>query len=381
MSVPVQHLYIHVPFCKGFCAYCPFYKETYDPALTYAWINALKHEIKELVAAPPLHLHSIYMGGGTPSILEVSAFSKLSELIHEHSVVRPTAEWTVEANPESINATKVEAWAAAGVTRVSLGVQSLHANTLRRMNRLHDVQMVYQAIEILRRFSSLSFGIDLIAGFPELLERDWRSTLEMALALEPDHISVYECTLHACTPLYQNIVTGVLDEVQESSRDRALQISSEIICNAGYEHYETSNFCRPGKHCRHNMAVWRGEDYLGLGPSAASRIGLKRWTNQPDLAAYIESADSGVIPREIEHLSPVQDATERLMFAFRLRSPVKISSYLPKDDTIADKLRDHWEKTLASLDARGLVRRTGEKWLSTAKGQLWADHIAEALLP
>lgn len=381
MSPAIQHLYIHVPFCKGFCSYCPFYRERFSPASVKQWIAALEREMQMLSAVYPFALQTIYMGGGTPSVLTPENIARLSMALHANFPMRESLEWTIEANPESIDAAKVAAWHTAGATRVSLGVQSLENDTLQRMNRLHNEAMVQQAITILQTFPEISYGIDLIAGFPGVSDCAWQKTLEGVLAFCPAHISVYECTLHSHTALRMQISKGDISESSLETRNRALRVAAQRLKATGFKHYETSNFCQPGFRCQHNVAVWRGQDYVGLGPSASSRVGTKRWTSAPDLLAYVQAAPSGEFPRQTDDLTPEQDCTERCMFAFRLCDPVSLDEFMPVDPKLASRMRTHWESQLTALHKEGLVCKQKQGWCTTAKGKQMVDYIAESLLP
>ena len=381
MPIPVKHLYLHVPFCKGACTYCAFYKEPFAHETLQAWLPALEKEMQAEARKHPVAIETIYMGGGTPSLLEAEAFGMVRNSLQRHFGLTHIKEWSLEANPESVTPQKLDAWQQAGITRISLGVQSLQPEILRNMNRRHDVATIHRAIALIKGHPDWSLGIDLIAGYPGVSAGAWQATLDGVLAFEPDHLSVYECTLHAGSRLSRDIACDRKREMPPRERDRALRLVAKCATAAGYEQYEVSNYSKPGKRCQHNLAVWRGEDYLGLGPGAASRVGLHRWTNLPDVPAYIAAAARGTVARETDQRTPEQDATERIMFAFRLRDPVDLDSFMPADVRLARKIRQHWEEQLDRLQEAGLVRKQGQSWRTSAKGRQMVDHIAEALLP
>ncbi len=326
-------------------------------------------------------LQTIYVGGGTPSVLDGTAFAQLSAALNHYFSIPANVEWTMEANPESVSHPKVAAWYQAGVNRVSLGVQSLQNETLHRMQRLHDAATVTKAVAILKRFPAITYSMDVIAGYPGVREADWTSTVAGILDFSPALISLYECTLHPRTQLQREIAQGSEQEQASARRDQDLEVASKTITAAGYEHYEISNFCLPGKRCRHNTAVWHGEDYVGLGPSASSRVGQERWTNHEDLYAYIQGGETGHVPRETDTLSPTQNATERLIFAFRVSDPVNLTHYLPSQAGWALTLHAHWKQKLETLQQQGLVRMQNNNWYTTPKGRQFVDLIAETLLP
>ena len=380
MSIPVKHLYVHVPFCKGACTYCAFYKEPFAHETLQAWLPALEKEMQAEARKHPVAIETIYMGGGTPSLLEADEFGMVRDSLQRHFGLASVKEWSLEANPESVTPQKLDAWQRAGVTRISVGVQSLQPEILRNMNRRHDVATIHRAIALIKGGADWSLGIDLIAGYPGVSADAWQTTLDGVLSFEPDHLSVYECTLHAGSRLSRDIASGCKCETPPRARDHALRLVAKRAKTAGYEQYEVSNYCKPGKRCQHNLAVWHGEDYLGLGPGASSRVGLHRWTNLPDVAAYIDATSRGTVARETDQLNTEQDATERIMFAFRLRDPVDLKDYLPAESSLAAQLGAYWHEQLNTLADEGLVREKSGQWLTTAKGYRFADQIAEALL-
>lgn len=377
---PVKNLYLHVPFCAGDCSYCSFYKEPYVNAPIAQWLQALQIEIEQATKLYPFSINTIYMGGGTPSLLEPNVFLQIHDMLAQAFTLQNGTEWTVEANPESVSPEKCDAWRKAGVTRVSVGVQSFHEPTMQRMKRKHTPHRVAMAIDQIKAFHHFDLGLDLIAGFPDVPTSQWQESLAAAVALEPDHISVYECTIHPDCHLYQDIAQNNTQEASPELRDKALmQTETALVC-AGYDHYEVSNYCKPGKRCLHNLAVWKGEDYLGLGPGAASRIGTARWTNICDVARYIQSCNKQNVLRQIETLTPLQDAAERLMFAFRLNNPVQLTDYLPENADLANRLSREWNDALQIMANEQLVKETSAGWCTTPKGMQYTDLIAESLV-
>jgi oxygen-independent coproporphyrinogen III oxidase len=377
----IEHLYIHIPFCKSECSYCAFYKERFTPRIVDQWLKATAQEIQWIAARYDLLPKTIYIGGGSPSVLSIDQFNTLAQVITHAFDMRNCKEWTIEANPESIDAGKVRAWVDAGINRISIGAQSFEPEILKHMHRTHTPEMVEEAIARVRTHPDIALGLDIIAGFPGATEQSWLETLSRLVAIRPEHISVYECTMHPGTRLHREIENKSTKELSHTQRNRALRMAERFLEENGYEHYETSNFCLKGKRCLHNTAVWLGKDYVGIGPGASSRVGDMRWTNRPDLANYLKHTPDINAPREEDRLSPEQDATERLMFAFRLRDPVSLDDFSPHDAELARQLAQHWRTRLAELRQAKLVCHSNGYWRTSAKGRTVVDAIAEALLP
>ncbi|MBU1856095.1 MAG: radical SAM family heme chaperone HemW, partial [Verrucomicrobia bacterium] len=283
-------LYVHVPFCDGKCAYCAFYSVGYKPALADRYLNSLECE---LAASLPLAPETIYIGGGTPSVLSARQIDRLCRLLQTQVDTCRLVEWSVEINPGSVDAEKAAVLAAAGVNRVSLGAQSFDDRILKTLGRRHSAADTVKAVTILRAAGIANIGLDLIACVPGCARALWRKTLRQAVALAPKHVSVYALTNEEGTRLNRLLGQGsaalLSDEAQLAMLDLAetelIQAESGQAESgqaglglAGFERYEISNYARSGFKCRHNVACWRGEQYVGLGPAAASHVGLKRWT-------------------------------------------------------------------------------------------------------
>lgn len=372
-----MNLYVHIPFCSGRCAYCAFYSERYSSGRADTFLEALEQEIQGSEHRP-VGAETIYIGGGTPSTLSHAQWQKLIGMLHRHVDLSACREWTIEANPGTISPALAAAWREGGVTRVSLGAQSMCDATLARMGRRHNANDTDDTIALLRASGFWRIGLDLIAGLPGVSSTEWRQTLEKTLALAPDHASVYAWSLEPGSHLHRQWQRGQLQPPEDAGIETALDLADTMLSHAGYEHYEISNYANPGQRCKHNINIWRGADYIGFGPAAASRVGLQRWTSTPDLDAYCASA--GTPPREHETLTPATDATERLIFRFRLADPVALEDFAKRHGPAAAKLLPYWQEQLESLARDGLVTRETGGWRTTAHGTRLADTIAEALL-
>ena len=294
------HVYVHVPFCARRCSYCDFAIAVRSrvPGDDFASLVALEWARREVWAGwrEPGALATLYLGGGTPSRLGVEPLASLITRIAREGPLAPGAEVTLEANPEDVTAEAARAWRQAGIGRVSLGAQSFHPPTLAWMHRGHDPERIGAAVRILRAAGVDDLSLDLIYGVPDRLGRDWGADLDRALALEPDHLSLYGLTVETATPLGKWVARGAaLPPSDERAADEYL-VAHDRIRGAGYEHYEVSNAARPGHRSRHNLGYWRREPYLGLGPSAHSAAGGRRWWNIPEWERYRRTVAGGASP-------------------------------------------------------------------------------------
>ncbi len=377
------HLYIHIPFCTGKCTYCGFYSERFDAERADRFLLALEREMQAVnPSGPRAKLSTLYIGGGTPSLLSSAQWRQLCQMLHHSFDLTRLQEWTLEANPGTFSDEVLDAWRTNGITRVSLGAQSMCDRTLTRIRRRHRAAETVDSITRLQRAGIVQTGIDLIANLPGVSPPEWYDTLQTVIALAPAHVSVYDCSIEPGTPLEAQYRRGQFAPVGTTASLNALDTAVSLLGTAGFEHYEISNFARPGSHCRYNVAVWKGADYLGLGPAAASRIGYSRRTNHADLNAYFAAMwPDGRPPCEYEEVSPETDAIERLLFNFRLSDPFALDAFANRYGVPARRQLPYWEKQLAALAADGLIVMTEGCWHRTAKGIRLADVIAETLLP
>ncbi len=367
----ITGLYVHVPFCDGKCAYCAFYSVRYFPALADRYLDSLE---RELATALPLAPETIYIGGGTPSVFSVRQIDRLCRLLQTQVVSRRLVEWSVEINPGSVDAAKAAVLAAAGVNRVSLGAQSFDDRILKILGRRHSAADTVKAVTILRAAGIANIGLDLIACVPGCARALWRKTLRQAVALAPKHVSVYALTNEEGTRLSRAIgqKTAALlsDKAQLAMLDLAeTELLQAEFGQAGFGRYEISNYAQSGFECRHNVACWRGEQYVGLGPAAASHVGLKRWTNQADVSAYLAALEAGRNPpRDVEELTPALKRQERVIFGLRMAEGIA-----------ADRALEYTH-ALERLQADGLVDLRDGRWQLTAHGRNLADYVAVELM-
>ena len=370
------HLYIHVPFCDGKCHYCGFYSVMAEPRLTSLYHELPAEELaRELVAHPAsgrTPVHTVYMGGGTPALLGCDGLRRVAESLAKLLPLGAVEEWTVELNPASVAPDLLAALRQLGVNRLSIGVQSFNDDTLARVGRRHSVQTALRAVRLAQDAGFANTGIDLIAGLPGVDSDEWQATLDCAVSLQLTHLSVYALSLEPGTVLSRQAAGG-LTLPDDTAQLAALTQAEATLTQAGFVRYEISNYALPGFECRHNLGVWRGNDFLGLGPAAASRIGRRRWTNQEDLADYIESlAEDRDPPRSCETLSELDDALERTVFALRLNEGLDPFADADRFPILRDR-SDAWEQKLEGLARQGIAARGGKRWRLTSRGREVCD--------
>lgn len=295
-------IYIHIPFCKTRCIYCDFYSTTCSDK-TEAFVNALCHELKsrkEYLNDEPIE--TIYFGGGTPSQLSAAEFRKIFDAIEEHFGPITAREITLEANPDDLTEAYVQALRTLPFNRISMGVQTFNDKVLTLLKRRHNATQAIEAVKRCRAAGFNNISIDLIYGLPGETPESWSSDLEQAIALDVEHISAYHLIYEEDTVLYKLRQQHKVEEVDEESSVLFFEMLIDRLNAAGYEHYEISNFCKPGMYSRHNTSYWQGISYLGCGPSAHSFNGREREWNTPALEQYISETVIGNRPFDKEEL-------------------------------------------------------------------------------
>ena len=330
-------LYIHIPFCASRCIYCGFYSTTavasqdrYTDALCREMQMQKDYLLKALDATPHMELSTVYLGGGTPSQLSGENLEKLFDTIYnkvyqDQLPVSATAEVTIECNPDDITPQFASILSSLPVNRVSMGVQTFSDERLKFLRRRHSAREVDQAIGRLRQAGIGNISIDLMFGFPQETMADWQIDLQQALSLEVEHISAYSLMYEEGTVLYRLQQEKKVRETDEETSLAMYNLLIDELTAHGFEHYEISNFARPGFRSRHNSSYWQAVSYLGLGASAHSYNGYSRQWNVPDIRQYIEAIERGVLPAEIETLDADTRYNDRIATALRTREGIDLS--------------------------------------------------------
>jgi putative oxygen-independent coproporphyrinogen III oxidase len=365
---PINHLYVHIPFCARICPYCAFYKDLLDRSQTWRFCEAILRDLDQQCASFAVSPETIYFGGGTPTALTTSQLEFVLGRLRERLDLSSLAEWTIEANPGSVSARKAALLRELGVTRVSLGIQSWDDELLKVLGREHNSQQAEQSLHILRAGGFSNINVDLMFGLPGQTIEQWKSTLEKTIALQPDHISAYCLTYEEDTEFFLRHARGEL--LQDTDADAAFfEMAMSILEDARYEQYEISNYARPGFASVHNRAYWTGKDYLGIGPSAFSTVGMQRWQNVCDYRSYTERVLSGQLPRGFsENLTNEMKRSEQIALSLRTRNGVAASEL------------EHFGQETKEFISLGLLRKSNGNFLLTRKGRSLADSVAEAFL-
>ena len=361
-----QHLYIHIPFCLQICPYCSFYKDLAGPGKADPLVDAIVREAELFGGgcAP----RTIFIGGGTPTALSVSQLQRLLDGLRKHLDFSTVEEFTIEMNPATVTERKAELLRRFGVNRVSMGVQSWDPELLQLLGRVHDAAQVRQSFAVLRAAGFDNLNRDLIYGVPGQTLSQWEESVRQTIALGPEHISGYCLTYEEDTEYFERLQRGEFRENVESDAE-FFERGGAMLHNAGYGQYEISNYARPGRTCRHNFAYWEGADYLGLGPSAWSTIGERRWQNMPDTAAYGQAVQAGVRPvRDEEILPAATRQAERIAFGLRTNAGIDVGRLAGRRDLVT------------GLREEGLLEDHGPRVRLTARGRLLADAIASELM-
>jgi oxygen-independent coproporphyrinogen-3 oxidase len=356
-----MHIYLHVPFCARRCSYCDFAIAVRRQVPSEAYVSAVLREwamwqIDRVWDDSP-EVDTIYFGGGTPSRVTPDAIARLLERVARDRAIAPAAEITLEANPDDVTMAAASSWRAAGVNRVSLGVQSFDPAVLAWMHRTHTADQVPRAVETLRCAGIQDLSVDLIFGLPAELGREWPRDLESAFYLGPEHLSLYGLTVEAHTPLGHWTGRGEVSALDEDSYAAEFLAAHQALTDHGYEHYEVSNAARPGHRSRHNSAYWRRAPFIGLGPAAHSGFaGERRW-NVREWAAYERIIGEGESPVEgRELLDEAAIALEELYLGLRTTEGLT-SERLPP------AVSREWQLNGWAAEAGYRVRLTPEGWL------------------
>jgi oxygen-independent coproporphyrinogen III oxidase len=355
-----SHLYVHVPFCARRCSYCDFSIAVRRTVPVTDYLDGVSRELDSLTrgaASDSWRIDTLYLGGGTPSRLGGAGIGALVDLITAWASIAPDAEVTIEVNPEDVTAEAVDEWCAAGINRVSLGAQSFSDTVLDWMHRTHDAARISSAVRTLRAAGIANLSLDLIFALPPEVERSWEADLDAALALEPDHISLYGLTVEPATPLHRWTVVGRVSLTAEERYADEFLHAHRRMTEEGFTHYEVSNFARPGRESRHNSAYWTGTPYLGIGPAAHSFDGLHRRWNIRAYAEWLDVLRTGGSVIEGEELIENDAATtERVYLGLRTSNGYRVG---PTDRRAAED----WTKAgWAEFDG-DLVRLSVEGWL------------------
>ena len=381
--MPVQSLYCHVPFCASKCSYCAFFSHAPDRETVDRFVAALVTELT--MVADELTPQTIFFGGGTPSILNLRQWETILEAMRRLGL-DGAREWTVECNPATVSADKAKLLHEGGVTRISMGVQSLDEALLDRLGRVHSRAMVFKSYDILRNAGFERVNLDLMFAIPSQTMPVWQETLRETIAMQPEHLSCYEVIYEQDTPLYEQLQAGEFDVQEELACDMFEELV-RVAGEQGFYQYEVANFGRhqgvgafdiPDEACLHNVNYWRGGDYHGLGPSATGYVRGVRTTNIRNTEAYcatLEKGDRAI--DQIEELEPLKRAGEMAAFGLRMNAGWPFEAF---EQATGFDLRDEWGETMEMQvnQGHGVVEESGFRL--TPQGLRFADAVGTEFL-
>lgn len=374
-ALPPRSAYIHVPFCRHRCGYCNFTLVAGRDDLIATYLEALAKELSWL--KEPHEVDTLFFGGGTPTHLPMQELAQLFDLAKRWFPLAPGYELSVEANPIDLDEGRCEVLRQAGVTRVSLGVQSFRSEKLQSLERDHRQPEILAAYNNARKFAQ-SVSLDLIFAVPGETLEQWRQDLETAISLQPDHISTYGLTFERGTSFWGRLNRGELSRTEEETEGQMYELAIDLLAAAGYEHYEVSNFARPGHRCRHNEAYWTGRPYFAAGPGAARYIAGRREMNHRSTTTYIQLVLAGQSPvAESEELAPEARARERLVFALRRLEGISQAEFEKETGYSVAQLV---ETPLHKFIAQGLFAKTDDNLRLTRRGLLVSDALWPSFL-
>lgn len=391
----MRSLYIHTPFCVHKCHYCDFYSFVDRKDQQSAFIARLIRELRALAPQAhdphgvPVPLRTIFIGGGTPSLLAVPLWEQLLKTIRSEFDLSQLVEFTVECNPESTTAELLHVLRAGGVNRVSVGCQSFNPVHLKTLERWHDPANVLRAISLAREAGVPRQSVDLIYAIPGQSLNDWSDDLRQALALGTSHISCYNLTYEPNTAMTARMHAGDFTPTDEDLEAEMFQLATTMLVARGLHRYEVSNYALPGDESQHNLAYWRQEQWLAAGPSASGHVwaaathalGGHRWKNRPALAHYLDFDDEGFAPiTGYEAPDPARALRERLMTGIRLGEGIDAHAALAHAATLNPSNAQRLHATIQELIGDGLVLADPLRWRVTDQGWLLADFIARKLM-
>ena len=320
-------IYIHIPFCATKCYYCAFNTYTFYKEQAKTYLQALRTEM-ELYAPETEPLQTIFIGGGTPSILSANALAQLFTDIHEYFQLTPNVEITVECNPGTVDTEKLRVMRNNGVNRLSFGLQAMQDEILKQLGRIHTVDEFRHSYHLARENGLENINIDLIFALPDQTMKAWHYTLNEVISFEPDHISPYNLVMEESTPFYEWWQAGELHLPTEDTEADMFQYTIETLTTHGYEHYEICNFARPNHHARHNLVYWNNQPCIGLGVGACGYINGVRYSNIRGIAPYIKQLSGRNKPiADTERLTGHAEKAETLMLALRKREGISLEDY------------------------------------------------------
>lgn len=378
-------IYLHIPFCAARCHYCNFATGGYESELARKYVDAIDREIRsprtlaQLGAHPEMRaVDTIYFGGGTPTTLSIEQLSRVIGTCREVFSVSPESEITTEANPGTLSQAYLESLRSIGINRLSFGVQSFDDRELQMIGRIHSAEEAREAVRLARKAGFENLSIDLIAGLPEQTMETWRRNLDEAFALEPDHLSVYLLELYKDAPLLHRVERGELRAIDDELTVEMYFALLDRAAAEGFDHYEISNWARPGFESRHNLKYWTGAPYWAFGVSAAGYDGTMRWSNTRNLNEYLQRIEAGDSPVGETSLLDAEDLqSEAIFLKLRLKDGVDLEAH---HDRFGVQVLDRYRDEIDRLHAAGLIEFDQHRLKISRAGTVLANEVFAAFV-
>ena len=373
-------LYLHIPYCLHKCGYCDFNSHNINEAEMETYVRALLDEMEQAAKdARNYQVSTIFFGGGTPTTLPFADLARILNACHQHFQVDPQAEITCEANPATIPQTDLAQLRVAGFNRLSIGVQSFDPDELKRLERVHSVDEVYLTVERARKAGFDNLSLDLMYALPGQTVERWRDNLQKAIDLEPNHISAYNLTIEPDTVFYKQQSQGLLTMPPDDFQRELFEITIDTLTGAGYEHYEISNYAKPGKQSRHNLNYWVNGEYIGLGAGASSFFNGNRTKNTNLPSRYITQINkSKTAVESLETPDKRQHMGEAVMLGLRLMEGLNLATF---EQQFGISFHDAFGDTIEKLIGMGLLEIIGGRAALTREGLFLADSVIIEFIP
>ena len=374
MKEQTLELYVHIPFCKKKCRYCDFLSFAGEEWTQETYTQALIREIGAWRGKENKKVSSVFVGGGTPSILSVRRMEEIFEALRESFFLAEDAEITIECNPGTLEKEKLEVYKCLGVNRLSLGLQSAKNEELRLLGRIHTWETFLESFQMARKAGFENLNVDLISALPGQTVESWRETLEKTIALSPEHISAYSLIIEEGTPFYQEYEEDA--KIREAGGDpqflpsedaerQMYEDTEKILGNAGYSRYEISNYAKPGMACQHNMGYWQRKEYIGLGLGASSLYREGRWRNPENLLEYCNRKQDMPERKDLQKLSRKDQMEETMFLGLRLMQGVEEEAFFRE---FGCTCREVYGEVLDRLEDQGLLKEENGRIFLTSHG-------------
>ncbi len=373
-------LYLHYPFCSAICSYCDYFKLQLTKELEKKYFSAIikEAELRAQTLSSNSQIESIFVGGGTPSAASIEDLQTLINKIRSTYGIADDLEFSIECNPEDISPELVNRYQSLGVNRINVGMQTLDERQLKLLNRKHRVHDIHKSIYDLSVARFDNVAVDILFGFPKQTGKELAGDIAEIIALEPKHISLYQLTFEENTKLHTLLKERKIKTLDDDYLAAMMLSANEQLNEAGYVRYELNSFAKNGYECRHNLNYWRGGDFLGLGPSAVSKIGNKRICNPPDFDAYINSLSHGMLPADEHVLIPQEEIEDYVIMALRLTEGIDLEKF--KERFEADLMQVLNSKELEILLKTNFLKIESKFLSMSDEGSFFYDEIIARLL-